>query len=154
MVVFGYRRLTDVTERRRVRVFVVGSSVGLLSVLPIVAIYWGRAPSTFGDSVFASPAAAIGSILGLALPASFAYAILRHRLFDVRLMLRLGLQYALGSRFRVFGEAGISYVHTRIEQDVFGVLGGPAEDFGEGDIALTTSGIGSASRVGVIFYFK
>jgi len=67
----------------------------VLSVLPIVAIYWGRAPSTFGDSVFASPAAAIGSILGLALPASFAYAILRHRLFDVRLMLRLGLQYAL-----------------------------------------------------------
>ena len=95
MVVFGYGRLADVTERRRVRVLVVGSSVGLLSVLPIVAIYWGQAPSTFGDSVFSSPAAAIGSILGLALPASFAYAILRHRLFDVRLMLRLGLQYAL-----------------------------------------------------------
>ena len=94
MVVFGYRRLTDVTERRRVRVLVVGSSVGLLSVLPIVAIYWGR-PSTFGDSLFSSPAAAIGSILGLALPVSFAYAILRYRLFDVRLMLRLGLQYAL-----------------------------------------------------------
>jgi hypothetical protein len=95
MVVFGYRRLTDVTERRRVRVLVVGSSVGLLSVLPIVTIYWGQSPSTFGDSVFSSPAAAIGSILGLALPASFAYAILRHRLFDVRIMLRLGLQYAL-----------------------------------------------------------
>jgi hypothetical protein len=95
MVVFGYRRLTDVTERRRVRVLVVGSSVGLLSVLPVVAIYWGQAPSTFGDSLFSSPAAAMGSILGLALPSSFAYAILRHRLFDVRLMLRLGLQYAL-----------------------------------------------------------
>ena len=98
MVIFGYRRLTDVTERRRVRVLAVGSSVGLMSLLPIVAIYWGQAPSTFGDSVFASPAAAIGSILGLALPTSFAYAILRHRLFDVRLMLRVGLQYALARR--------------------------------------------------------
>ena len=98
LVMFGYRRLTDVTERRRVRVLAVGSSVGLLSVLPIVAIYWGQAPSTFGDSIFASPAAAIGSILGLALPASFVYAILRHRLFDVRLMLRVGVQYALARR--------------------------------------------------------
>ena len=76
----------------------MGSSVGLLSVLPIVAIYWGRARSTFGDSVFASPAAALGSILGLALPTAFAYAIVRHRLFDVRLMLRVGLQYALARR--------------------------------------------------------
>ena len=101
VVVIGYRRLTDVTERRRVRVLVVGSSVGLLSLLPVVALYWGSSPSTFGDSVFASPVAAVGSIVGLALPISFAYAILRHRLFDIRLMLRLGLQYALARRVLV-----------------------------------------------------
>ena len=100
-VVIGYRRLTDVTERRRVRVLVVGSSIGLLSLLPVVSLYWGRSPSTFGDSVFASPLAAAGAIVGLALPISFAHAILRHRLFDVRLMLRLGLQYALARRVLV-----------------------------------------------------
>ena len=101
VVVIGYRRLTDITERRRVRVLVVGSSIGLLCLLPVVALYWGRSPSTFGDSVFASPLAAAGSIVGLALPISFAYAILRHRLFDIRLMLRLGLQYALARRVLV-----------------------------------------------------
>jgi hypothetical protein len=101
VVVIGYRRLTDVTERRRVRVLVVGSSIGLLSLLPVVSLYWGRSPSTFGDSVFASPLAAAGAIVGLALPISFAHAILRHRLFDVRLMLRLGLQYALARRVLV-----------------------------------------------------
>ena len=65
-----------------------------------------------------------------------------------------GLQYALGSRFRVFGEAGIRFSHSRIEQQLFGVLGGPAIDLGELEYAVTTNGFGSASRVGVIFYFK
>ena len=31
----------------------------------------------------------------LAFPASFAYAVLRHRLFDVRVIVRQGLQYAM-----------------------------------------------------------
>jgi eukaryotic-like serine/threonine-protein kinase len=34
----------------------------------------------------------------LAMPASFAYAILRHRLFDIRLIVRQGLRYALARR--------------------------------------------------------
>jgi hypothetical protein len=33
------------------------------------------------------------SILGCAFPISMAYAILRHRLFDIRVMIRLGLRY-------------------------------------------------------------
>jgi hypothetical protein len=32
------------------------------------------------------------------MPASFAYAILRHRLFDIRLIVRQGLRYALARR--------------------------------------------------------
>ena len=35
------------------------------------------------------------SLLFLAVPASFAYAILRHRLFDLRLIVRQGVRYAL-----------------------------------------------------------
>jgi hypothetical protein len=65
-----------------------------------------------------------------------------------------GLQYALGSRFRVFGEAGVRYVRSRTEQDIFGVLGGPAEDFGDGTVGSTVDAIGSGSRFGIIFYFK
>jgi hypothetical protein len=65
-----------------------------------------------------------------------------------------GLQYALGSRFRVFGEAGIRISHSQIEQQIFGVLGGPAIDFGQAEYSVTTNAFGSASRVGVVFYFK
>jgi hypothetical protein len=101
ILVIGYRRLTDLTQRRRVRVLVVGSSVGLLSALAIVAGYWWRSEVSLGDSIFASPAVAVLSIVALALPVSFAYAILRHRLFDIRLMARLGLQYALARRVLV-----------------------------------------------------
>jgi serine/threonine-protein kinase len=101
ILAIGYRGLTDRTERRRVRMLVVGSAVGLLSALPIVIGYWWRSDVALGYSVFVSPLVAIGSILALALPLSFAYAILRHRLFDVSLIVRLGLQYALGRRVLV-----------------------------------------------------
>ena len=94
ILVLGYRRLTDVTERRRVRVLVFGSVVGLASFLPIVIAYWGRPDTSVGDSVFGTPVVALGAILGLAFPASFAYAILRHRLFDVTFIVRRSLQYA------------------------------------------------------------
>jgi tRNA A-37 threonylcarbamoyl transferase component Bud32 len=98
VMAFGYRHLTDVTERRRVRVLVLGSVVGLASLLPIVIAYWGRPDAAVGDSVFGTPIVALGAILGLAFPASFAYAILRHRLFDVAFIVRRGLQYALARR--------------------------------------------------------
>ena len=61
ILVVGYRRLTDVTERRRVRVLLVGSLVGLLSALPVVAGYWWRPEVSLGSSVFSSPVVAIGS---------------------------------------------------------------------------------------------
>src|SRR5438067_2167699 len=101
ILAIGYRGLTDRTERRRVRMLVVGSSVGLLSALPVVVGYWWGSDVALGYSVFVSPLVAVASILALALPLSFAYAILRHRLFDVRLIVRLGLQYALGRRVLV-----------------------------------------------------
>lgn len=95
-VVFSYRHLTDVTDRRRVRVLLVGLVIGLLSILPIVGrFYLGRSGASLGDSLFASPTVAVGAILGLGLPISFAYAILRHRLFDIGFIVRRGLQYAL-----------------------------------------------------------
>src|SRR2546425_1729702 len=100
ILAIGYRDLTDRTERRRIRVLIVGSSVGLVSALPVVVGYWS-ADAALAQSVFMSPLVAVGAMLALALPLSFAYAILRHRLFDVGFILRLGLQYALGRRVLV-----------------------------------------------------
>ena len=94
VLVVGYRRLGDVTEQRRVRVLVVGLIVASLSFLPVVSGYW-RSGASFGGTTFGSPVVAVGTVLGLAFPASFTYAMLRHRLFDVRVIVRSGLQYAL-----------------------------------------------------------
>jgi len=49
--------------------------------------------------IFASRTMTVLSLVFLAMPASFAYAILRHRLFDIRVILRQGLRYALARRF-------------------------------------------------------
>jgi hypothetical protein len=97
MFVVGYRRAPDATDRRRVRVLLVGSLVGLISILLAGAGYWLSDISP-GESVLTSPLVGIGVVLAMLLPASFAYAILRHRLFDITVMVRQGLQYALARR--------------------------------------------------------
>lgn len=92
----NYRRLRDANERRRVRVLLTGSLIGAAAGTPVVLAYWRTdAPN---QSFLAAPFATLGTFLFLILPLSFAYAIVRHRLFDVRVMIRQGLQYALARR--------------------------------------------------------
>jgi tRNA A-37 threonylcarbamoyl transferase component Bud32 len=88
-LILNYRSLEDVNARRRVRVLVLGSTIGILAVLPITVI-----PRT--NPLFPGVPTQIAVLfLSLALPLSFAYAILHDRLFDIRVMIRQGLQYAL-----------------------------------------------------------
>lgn len=95
---FNYRRLDDVNDRRRVRVIMPGSCIGLLSGFFMLVAYWGGSPRSMTEPLFASPWRAIGVLLLLALPVSFAYAILRRRLFDVSTLIRQGVRYALARR--------------------------------------------------------
>ena len=94
----NFRRLADVNERRRVRVVVIGSLVGVIAGTPVVVSYWRASANNLDQSFLASPFATLGTFLFLAVPLSFAYAILRHRLFDIRVMIRQGLRYALARR--------------------------------------------------------
>lgn len=91
-LVTNYRRLDDLNERRRVRVLVLGNLVGFLGFapVPIAELVPGFAPR-----FFSTPAPILSYFLSLLIPFSFAYALLRHRLFDIRIILRQGLQYAL-----------------------------------------------------------
>ena len=97
VLVVNYRRLDDRNERRRVRVLVLGTVMGVLGRLPVLII--GELFPSFTVAFFSTPAPMVSNILFLLAPVSFAYALLRHRLFDIRLMLRQGLQYALARGF-------------------------------------------------------
>jgi hypothetical protein len=85
------RTAHTLTDRRRIRVLMTGVIVGVAAGAAVVVGHW-RNP---GADIFASRTLTALSLVFLAVPASFAYAILRHRLFDVSLIVRQGLRYAL-----------------------------------------------------------
>jgi len=93
----NYRRLEDLNEKRRIRVLAVGTSVGSLGYIPF-PLFLYFIPPRFAYIFFSSPAPIVCAFLFLLMPLSFAYALLRHRLFDIRVILRQGLQYGLARR--------------------------------------------------------
>jgi tRNA A-37 threonylcarbamoyl transferase component Bud32 len=95
----NYRQLTDSNERRRVRLILFGmtaAGVGLLYAA--VNTITGELGLWPGSSASTRPDLVIAALLFVALPLSFAYAILRQRLFDIRFIIRQGLQYGLARR--------------------------------------------------------
>jgi hypothetical protein len=95
-LLLAHRRAAEtLTDERRIRVLIVGAVVGVAAGTAVVVGYW-RNP---GADIFASRTLTVFSLVFLAVPASFAYAILRHRLFDISLIVRQGLRYALARRF-------------------------------------------------------
>ncbi len=91
ILVVNYRRLEDQNEKRRMRVLVVGTVLSLVSAISVLSITQTRG---FFMS-FGFPLLALSLPLYVACPAAFAYAILRHRVLDVGVIVRQGLQYAL-----------------------------------------------------------
>jgi hypothetical protein len=92
----NYRLLDDANEKRRVRLLVAGVMAAMVV-----------SPLTFLPAVFPATDVVFGSIwwalfAGILVfwffPLSFAYSVLRHRLFDIRIIVRQGLQYALARR--------------------------------------------------------
>jgi eukaryotic-like serine/threonine-protein kinase len=99
VMVGNYRRLSSETERRRVRL-VLGSSCAACLSAGAAATYWAASPrADLTTGLFSSWALTLGMLPTILVPFSFAYAITRHRLFDISLILRRGLQYALARRF-------------------------------------------------------
>ncbi|HEV8130434.1 MAG TPA: PDZ domain-containing protein, partial [Acidobacteriota bacterium] len=94
----NYRRLDQINERRRVRVLLLGLIIGWLPMLPQILLTYWEPLRKFEPAYYSSPVPLLGNFLFLTFPFSFAYAILRHRLFDIRLMVRQGVQYALARR--------------------------------------------------------
>ena len=95
LLVSHRRAASSLTDQRRIDVLILGTSIGATAAIGVIAGYW-RNP---GAGVFATRWMTLLALAFLAMPASFAYAILRHRLFDVRLIVRQGLRYALARQF-------------------------------------------------------
>jgi eukaryotic-like serine/threonine-protein kinase len=94
-LLLNYRRLSDATERRRVRILVLGIAVIVFVTLPLTfALFVPGGSPAWSYS--------LAVVSALALPASFAHAILRHRLFDIRVIIRQGLQYAMARNALLF----------------------------------------------------
>lgn len=96
-LVVNYRRL-DRNERRRVKVVVIGAITGLAPGVILVASYWLQSSANYSQSIFASRITSVGTLGLLLLPGSLAYAILRYRLFDISVLIRQGVRYALARR--------------------------------------------------------
>ena len=95
VAIVNYLHLRDLTDRRRIRIVLMGLAVTLIACMPIVAILLFPTLDSVRRLLFSHwiiPFAL--SLLISAFPVSVAYAILRHRLFDIRVMIRLGLRYA------------------------------------------------------------
>ena len=60
----------------------------------MIPLHWVMPQNDLGRPLFSSPLSTGGTLLMLAIPLSFAYAILRHRLFDVSVIIRQGVRYA------------------------------------------------------------
>jgi tRNA A-37 threonylcarbamoyl transferase component Bud32 len=92
-LMINYRRFADLNEKRRIRVLMVGTTIAL----------GAGAYSAWVDSVEAHMGSGMQSVaswrviplLILISPLTFGYAILRHRILDIHVIIRQGLQYAL-----------------------------------------------------------
>jgi DNA-binding winged helix-turn-helix (wHTH) protein len=88
-----YRREQDLNHRRRLKVILVGCLISMVGGLT------GEWLSLNGWKILSAPALTAASAFcafltsGMAL--SFEYAVLRHRLFDLSIIIRLGIRYAL-----------------------------------------------------------
>ena len=88
-----YRREQDLNHRRRLRVILGGCLIGMAGG------FTGEWLTLNGWKILSAPAltaaAAFCAFLSAGMALSFEYAVLRHRLFDLSIIIRLGIRYAL-----------------------------------------------------------
>jgi len=90
----NYTRLPNLTERRRLRILLLGGAVATLPSL-LRFLLWPIPESALARALMTPAADYVLALLFMLFPLSLAYSVLRHRLFDIRVILRQGLQYAL-----------------------------------------------------------
>ena len=87
---------------------VAGIAIGALPGFSAIVYFWLPKHTNQAGSIFQSPPMALAGIALLAAPLSITYAVLRHRLFDVNFIIRMGLQYQVARKTVVFVPSAIS----------------------------------------------
>lgn len=122
-------------ERRRLRIVAAGAVIGLLPAAALLALASARVQVPLGVPLVAIP------LIGL-FPLSFAYVVVRHRVFGIRLILRRGLKYALVSRGFLLAEGALIFVV------LLGVLGSGFRWLNpESDVLAASAGAALATLV-------
>lgn len=108
MLAIKYRRLEGETEKRRVRLFVVSLAFVIALAVPVVVYSQSEFSASPGASLFLSfPVRALATLAAAAFPVCFAYSILRHRLFDIRVIIRQGIRYAAAKQLLLLAAPAI-----------------------------------------------
>ncbi len=124
-------RSSSVTSRRKLRVVVVGTLAGflpsLLVILASVIFDLGALPLWVARALFFWCVPSL-----LLVPIAFAYAIVRHQVIPIRLMIRRGVRYLLVSRGFYLVEAAavvaaIVFVLTGARAEALDRIGGRAD---------------------------
>jgi tRNA A-37 threonylcarbamoyl transferase component Bud32 len=111
VVTRNYRAVQKEEDRRRLRWVLWGTTVGLLPVLTLQTIVLlGQLAGTPIDFTRWNPFVNLATVV---IPISFGYAIIKHHVFDITLVVRRGLQYLLAKNaLRVLlalPSAGLTY---------------------------------------------
>ena len=85
----NYRRLDSADSRRRIRWVLAGLT---LALIPFIALTFGRATGGLSDATYHAYSA-LTFLAMLLIPASLAMAVWKEQLFDIRVLVRRGLQY-------------------------------------------------------------
>ena len=91
ILLITYRLFLGPDEKRRVRVLLAGTAISLAASIVTVWNFHRVGFGLMNPTVWTL----LNFPLTLAAPLAFAYAIVRHRVFDIRVIIRQGLQYAL-----------------------------------------------------------
>ncbi len=96
VAILNYWRLRNPAERRRLRIVLAGLTISAIVAISFLARLILLPWEPVRRAVAGTPAAVwfVFACLYAAFPISMAYAILRHRLFDIRVMIRLAVKYA------------------------------------------------------------
>ncbi len=95
LLVHNYRAIGDLNERRRLRLVAVGFGIQVFAMAIILASWTPWAPiERFRYAYWLPYFEPVQPLFFAFAPVCTTYAILRHRMFDIRVMIRLGLRYA------------------------------------------------------------